>query len=398
MEKAFSTFDSVEAVRDSAMDLFHRHFPDVTPVASACAPGRVNFIGEHTDYSDGFVLPGAIPLYTAVVVGESDTGDESVVVSSSFGEDRRSCLHYERAGLFGDYPLGVASLMGFEGRRLRLAIHSNLPAGSGLSSSASLLVACVAAMSNFRGGEADLMECALMARRVENEFVGVPCGFMDQFAVAMGVSGKALLLDCLDNRWVEVDASFPDAEWVVIYSGLHRELASGGYAHKVEAVQAAMNRILSVDSSRRGVLRVLPSHRVSSLCERSGVAPGSIPLLEHVSSENARVHLMRHALERGDSCLAGRILQEGHRSLSEDFGVSTPPLDLFVSEAERLEGVLGVRLTGAGMGGSLVALVLREGSEETCDSMAALAHSLMSPDSAVYRIQKPAQGVQTWML
>lgn len=387
-------FLTPELLREDLTSRFHAAF-GASPEAGAVAPGRVNLIGEHTDYSQGFVLPAAIPLYTGVAVGHG-AGGELDVVSSTFGAERMPSQGLEKRGSFSDYVAGAVKLAGMEGLGLRFYIHGDLPAGSGLSSSASLLVALVTALSRLKGEPLEPMAAALLARRVENEFVGVPCGFMDQFAVAMGQEGAALFLDCQDNSFEAIDAELPGAEWLVVYSGLHRKLASGGYAHKVDAVRRAVSVLSLKHDLGEGLLRLVDARELEKLAAQAGLSPEDVALLVHVASENKRVFLMRHALQRKNPEEVGWILRDGHRSLSLDFGVSTPLLDGLVEFAESIPGVLGIRLTGAGMGGSLVALVRSQDCRVAATALQTYLVEHISPEGRVFAIGQPAGGVMGW--
>lgn len=385
-----------ESWKTRAVVGFKEAFGDSPRVVAVC-PGRVNLIGEHTDYSFGFVLPAAIPLYTAIGVGPGDPGTLTVV-SSAFGKESRSTALLAKKESFTDYLAGALWALGLQDRGLNVSVDSNLPAGSGLSSSASLLVGAVSALSAYQGSLLAPMDAARMAKRIENEFVGVPCGFMDQFAVAMGQEGQALMLDCLDLQYTPVPANLPNAEWVVIFSGLHRELASGGYAVKVDAVKRAVAKVAASMPHKEQFLRYVMPYDIGMLAPIYGVDEEEESVLKHVCSENFRVHRMRYALERGDQQAVGWLLHAGHESLSRLFAVSTPAIDSFVSALGALPGVLGVRLTGAGMGGSLVALVRKAEVLEVMQQLDTMIPSLLSPRGRAYRIGRPCDGVKTWTL
>jgi galactokinase len=356
----------------------------------------VNIIGEHTDYSAGFVFPAAIPLYTGVAVGTGTAG-ELKLFSTSFGELRLSSSDFGHRGDFGDYLAGAVKEMRLEGHALNILIHADLPAGSGLSSSASLLVSTVTALAAAQGRRLPPMEAALAARRVENDHVGVPCGFMDQFAVAMGIRGQALFLDCRDHHYEAVDASLPGAEWLVVYSGLSRKLSGGGYAHKVAAVKAALEGLRGLTDGD-DLLRTASPSQLRRLAAEAGLPEDALPLLQHVASENRRVLLLRYHLSRKDARSTGRVLVEGHESLSQDFGVSTPVLDRLVRHTCSLPGVLGMRLTGAGMGGSLIALVQRSHTVAVSEQLVEYLSAEVSSSGQVFVVGEPVQGVMGWTL
>ncbi|MBM4371122.1 MAG: hypothetical protein FJ098_05685, partial [Deltaproteobacteria bacterium] len=237
-------------------------------------------------------------------------------------------------------------------------IASTVPMSAGLSSSAALLLATARALEAAGATPpSEPLEAARAARQAENAFVGVPCGLMDQFIVACGVAGGACLLDCLDETWRVVQAELPDALWVVVASGIRRELTGGDYGSRVRASRAALERVREITSIPMEELRLLDPDLMAEACASARVDPEGARLLRHFVTENQRVLGMQEALEARDSGGAGALLSRGHWSLSRDFGVSLPVLDRFVRRCEGLSGCLGVRITGAGFGGSLVALV-----------------------------------------
>ncbi len=367
----------------------------VPPGAVGCAPGRVNLIGEHTDYSGGYVLPAAIPFYTVVAVGE---GQEAVnrLSSSTFGKTTFPTDEIVRRGTFDDYVAGAVREAGLTGRPVDLLVHNTLPPQAGLSSSASLLVAALAALAELQQKSWRPMDVALAARRVENEFIGVPCGFMDQFAVACGREDRALLLDCRDNRFIEVPAVVPGHRWLVVYSGVRRELASGGYKARVVALKGAVEMVVQRTGMTADFLRYHTQGDVAELAGRASLSAQDTDLMRHVCAENARVHAMRHALEGGDARAVGLLLQLGHRSLSRLFGVSTPQLDALVGYAATVTGVVGMRLTGAGMGGSLIALVREDSAGQAGERILTFVRENLSPDGSVHPIERFSGGVETW--
>ncbi len=396
----------------------------VEPQSQAVAPGRVNLIGEHTDYASGFVLPAAIPLYTCVLVAQG-SGQETVMVSTRFGEATIPATAVGNFDGFARYMAGAIQECRLEGTPLQILIHGNMPVEAGLSSSASLLVAAIAALgggarrapplfsrcgTNGQAAPAELrpagsrhlaehetrMGFALAARAVENDYVGVPCGLMDPFAVACAEPDYALLLDCLDNHHVSVRAVVPGHSWLVLYTGIRRQLTNGCYGANVEAVNEAMKKLDKVAGLKAShMLRTYSSEAVERAAKIAWVPPEHLPLLGHVAAENSRVHLMRHALERGDAQMVGTILRLGHDSLSQQFGVSLPEIDEFVGAAYEITGVVGMRLTGAGMGGSLLMLAKSDNLEELMIRVEGLARRTLSLDAEVFAVESFVDGV-TW--
>lgn len=323
-----------------------KRFEDVfgmQPMCAARAPGRVNLLGEHTDYNGGFVLPIAIPQDTEVAVGWSE--DE---VSRVYSADLDQLSQWQSGALpedFGRYVLGCVLILqqkGFTMKPLNFWVHSTVPMGSGLSSSAALEVATLRALRLLLNLDLSDEALALMAQEAEIQYAGVACGIMDQMASSLADTKNMLFLDTrtLERRAV----ALPEAtEILVLDSGVPRTLAGSGYnLRRAECEQAA--RLLGVEALRDVVepsaLDVLPE----PLRKRA----------RHVVTENARV------LEAAAGVTAGRfgaLMNASHLSLRDDYEVSTPLLDRLVTCLQVLPEVYGARLTGAGFGGACVALV-----------------------------------------
>jgi galactokinase len=322
------------------------------------APGRVNLIGEHTDYNDGFVMPAAIELSCWVAIAES--------------EDRRLVLHSQnlqetvevdldqsqplRRKRWSDYVQGVAVELQQHGEKLRganLLIHSEVPIGSGLSSSAAIEVASGLALLANSGAELDRLELARLCQRAENEFVGARCGIMDQFTACFGQAKHALLLDCrsLQYRPLPLPAG---VELVICDSGVRHELAAGEYNARRAQCEAGV-RVLA---RHRPDVRALRDASLDDL-ERNRSQLGEVIYrrCRHVVTENARVLQAAQALERRDLPDFGRLMGESHLSLRFDYEVSCPELDLLVDLAGKQQGVYGARMTGGGFGGCTINLV-----------------------------------------
>lgn len=305
----------------------------------AFAPGRVNLVGDHTDYAGGLALPMAVDLGTTVVgtaLGErvrlrSDARTDDADVALDVGDPAAARPEWAR------YVAGVVvelrPAIGFDGR-----VTTTLPVGAGLSSSAALELAVALAL----GFQGPPLELARLGQRAEQRASGVPCGLMDQLTSACGVAGHALLVDFATEAFEAVP--FPeDLEVLVVHSGQERALAGSAYAERRASCEAAAAEV--------GPLGSASEIDVSRLTD---------PLLRrrarHVVRECARVRAMAEALAVGDGAAAGRLMLESHASLRDDFEVSTPALDATVSRLTDLPGVLGARLTGAGFGGCVVAL------------------------------------------
>ncbi len=294
-----------DAVRRQAVERFHAAF-GAAPAKVGIAPARVNLIGEHVDYVGGLVLPAAVDRYVAVALATSEAWEVSSEIEGG--------LVYVRA-LAGALSRGP----------LRVAIASDVPAGAGLSSSAALLVAVVAALAPELAG----VEVARLCQAAEQASTGVQVGIMDQFASALGRQGHAILLDCstLEHQWIPLPA---DLSIAVVSSGISRSLAETPYNLRRQEAEAAV-------AGQGG--------------------PRLAPRLRHVISEISRTGQFAAALDHGDRALLGRLMNASHVSLRDDFEVSIPAVDRLVELAWGAPGCVGARIMGAGFGGSVVALV-----------------------------------------
>ncbi len=336
-----------DALRHAFAQLFGRE-----PEVVSESPGRVNLIGEHTDYNEGFVLPVAIDRRVTIAAAPAE-GKRVRVYSADFdARDEWPADAPRRTGRreWRDYVRGVAwSLLdaGYELRGADLAIAGDVPLGAGLSSSAALEVAVAGALSAVSEIEIEPGRLALLCQKAENQFVGVQCGIMDQFAGACSRAEHALLIDCrsLEMEHVELPQ---DVTIVVVDSKVPRRLGETAYNERREDCAAAA-RALGGTAIRDAV-----GHDVDRLPE---------PLnrrARHVISENRRVLEAVAALRSENLNRVGMLMYESHASLRDDFEVSTPELDLLVELASKTNGVLGARLTGAGFGGCTVNLVERD--------------------------------------
>jgi len=325
------------------------------------APGRVNLIGEHTDYNEGFVLPLAIDLGISIALLPTDDRRVTLTLDDTgetdgFDLDRIPL----RSGRWIDYVAGTAWAMGAADlpvRGFRGVLASDLPQGAGLSSSAALELASALALAGGEEPATDRMTLARIAQRGENEHVGVACGLMDQFASAMGEDGAALLLDCRSLAHRAVPLPLDEVAIVVTHSGSTRRLDRSAYNERraqCDAAAAAIARREPAVGSLRDVTAAMLDAAAASLD----------PVLErrarHVVEENGRVLETVAALDAGDVPTVGRLLSESHVSLRDLYDVSSPELDALVAIAAAVPGVLGARLTGAGFGGCTIALVRRE--------------------------------------
>ena len=322
------------------------------------APGRVNLIGEHTDYNEGFVLPMAIDR--AVVIAARRRHDRRVLLRAlDFGAASAfdlPAIAPDPAQPWSNYVRGVAFVL--QRRELELpgmeaVIAGDVPIGAGLSSSAAIEVATAVAWRALGGFDLDGVTLALLCQQAENEFVGMRCGIMDQFIATLGQAGHALLIDCRDlsHRPVPLPAG---VRIVVCDSRKRRGLVESAYNQRRQECEEAVRRLQAVLPGVRALRDVRPE----DLRQHQGLLPPSVlRRARHVVQENARVLASVAALEAGDLSTFGRLLNESHASLRDLYQVSCLELDALVEVAQAQPGCLGSRLTGAGFGGCTVSLV-----------------------------------------
>ncbi len=335
------------------------------PRVAASAPGRVNLVGGHTDYNDGWVLPAAIDRRTAVAA--RDRSDDRLRVYSAATDEERTVGPDDPTGGWTDYVAGVAWALREAGVPVGgadLAVASDVPVGAGLSSSAALEVAVAGALCELADGDADLgpLDLARACRRAENDFVGVSCGVLDQFAAVSGRRDHAVELDCrtLDGEFVPLDAD--RARLVAVDTNVHHELADSAYGER----RATCERGVELLAAELG--REIDALRDVSPAEFERVEdalPDPVRArCRHVVRENGRVREAAAALRAGEYGRVGSLMRESHASLREDYAVSCAELDAVVDIADGVGGVHGARMTGGGFGGSVVALVRPDAVEE----------------------------------
>ena len=324
------------------------------------APGRVNLIGEHTDYNLGFVMPVALDLATFVATAPSPDGQLRIC-----SEERQEMRTFDpaqigsaqRAGHWTDYPIGVAVELlrsGFTIAPANLLIHSTVPDGSGLSSSAALEVSSALAFLN--GRPLAPLDLARLCQRAERNFVGMPCGIMDQYISVFGKENSAVRIDCrsLEHRDVELPAG---VTFVAVNTMVKHALAGSAYKDRVRECAAAVEGLKKHFPAIESLRDVSPAQFES--------ASGSLPEVvarraRHVVTEDDRVERFVAACAAGDLALMGKLLVESHRSLQHDYEVSCAELDFLVDTAMAIDGVLGSRMTGGGFGGCTVTMLRPE--------------------------------------
>jgi galactokinase len=327
------------------------------------APGRVNLIGEHTDYNDGLVLPMAIGL--EIRVASMPRADRLVRLELSDGERGEFDLDRPGAprGSWVDYAAGVAIELDRRGVPLRgvdAVVDASLPAAIGLSSSAAFELALAWTLADAVPPPLSPLDLARAAQAAENDFVGVRCGLMDQAAVALGRRDAAVLLDCRSLEFAHVPATVSGHRWILIDSGSKRRLTESAYNARRAECEAAVAAIHRHDASVTS-LRDVDAPMLGRYASALGDGPRR--RAEHVVAENQRVVDAVSALQRGDAEALGDLLDASHASLRDLYEVSSPELDDLVATAHSVDGMVGARLTGAGFGGCVVALV-HEGAVE----------------------------------
>jgi len=342
---------------------FREHF-GTQPAFIARAPGRVNLLGEHVDYNDGFVLPVAIDR--AVYLAASPTPDNMVTVHAldlneqvTFSIKELSTKQDLKGATLPDwalYPAGVAWSLheaGLEISGLRAVITSDVPIGAGLSSSAALEVGFAVVWQALGGWQIARVELAQFCQRAENRYVGVNCGLMDQFASACGVEGHALFFDTRSLEWQPAPL-FPATAIIVADSGVRHSLTTSAYNERRAACEQAVTLLKKYKPDIQALRDISPVE----FAAYSVYLPETIrKRAEHVVKEIARVESALSALRRNDEQAFGALMYSGHASISKLYEVSTPELDTLVELARNLPGCIGARLTGGGFGGCTVNLV-----------------------------------------
>jgi len=362
------------------------------------SPGRVNLIGEHTDYNDGWVFPAALNFGTDVAARRGGDRMLRVVAPRMAAEDQAPLddLRPADGPQWTRYVRGSAAVLqeaGCDVPGAELFIDSDLPIGAGLSSSASLELGVVVALMTLAGCPIERPTLARLGQRVENDIVGVRTGIMDQLAVAGGVDGHALLIDCrtLETEPVPVPA---EVRVLVLDSAAPRALADSAYNQRRAECETALRALRAVEPGLRALRDVTPQ-----LLSAHQGRLDEVPLrrARHVVTENQRVLDAAAALRRADVGRFGRLMADSHASLRDDYEVSGPELDTLVDLAAQTPGVLGARLTGAGFGGCAVALVTADRAQQAADVIAERYRSATGlPGGAV--ICTPSEGTHVrWM-
>ncbi len=378
-------------VPDEILKLFDEHFGTGSTPEIYRAPGRVNLIGEHTDYNLGFVFPIALEMACYVAIAPSDHGKLRVYSRDTATEFAIPISHIGEAkpsGAWSDYVVGVARELVRSGLRLDpcdLYVASEVPAGSGLSSSAAIEVASAIALLGSR--KLERLDIAILAQRAETQFVGMPCGIMDQYASVFGRDGAAIQLDCrsLTHKYIELPRTLAI---VAVNSLVKHELGTSAYRHRVaecrEAVEAVQRTHPEVESLRDVTPEMFEEVKDS--------IPG-IPRrrARHVISDSQRVLELGDAAKAHDLIGMGKLFLASHRSMKEDYEITCPEIDFLVEKAIELPGVYGARMTGGGFGGCTVNLVAPDAVDRFRDELATAYEEKFNIKPTFYDCQ-PASG------
>jgi galactokinase len=335
------------------------------------APGRVNLIGEHTDYNGGFVLPCPLEFGTYLLIRENGT-DKVRLSTMNFpysAEIPLNEISRPHGNEWVNYPLGVFDQFvkhGIQPRGVDLLFSGNIPNGAGLSSSASIEMVTTVALNDLLGGGLSKIDQIKIGRAAENEFVGMNCGIMDQFVITMGKANSALFLNCRSLEYELVSMDLKGYFIIIANSNKRRELAGSKYNERV----AECTEALKILSQYRPLIDLSDMELDEFLTLQEKISSETIrKRAHHVISENYRVLQAVNALKSGDLTTFGSLMNKSHASLKHDYEVTGFELDTLVEEAQKIPGILGARMTGAGFGGCTVNLIRNSSVDEFITSV-----------------------------
>ena len=374
---------------ESAVATYTRQF-GTGPAAAAMAPGRVEIMGNHTDYNGGFVLPAALDRAT-VMAGSAVEGNTIILHAADFRRTAKfdvRALARDPQNSWASYVLGVIVQLQKQGVQIggfSAVIHSNVPGGAGLSSSAALEVAAALLLKQLFPYEANPMQIARLCQQAENEFVGVQCGILDQFASVFGINDGLLFLDCLTLEHSAVKMGRGDIALVICDSNVKHALTGGDYnTRRAECMAAAAHfgrqllRAVTLEEFNAGK-HLLPENQRKRA--------------EHVLNEDRRVLAMREAAHAGNTEVMGRLLAEGQASCRDLFENTSPEIDLLAEMAAQIPGCIGAKMTGGGWGGCTINLVYADAADEFCRTLAESYQERTGTIASVYAC-RAAQGAR----
>ena len=366
------------------------------PVWLVAAPGRVNLIGEHTDYNDGFVFPMAIERYTIIAAAPHD-GNESTVFSVNKNE--AAVIQTDGSSqppehvVWSSYVQGTVQCAfeaGLRAKPFRAIINSDVPLGGGLSSSASLEVAVATLIEAMTGRQFDPIQKALLCQKAEHRFAKMPCGIMDQLITVLGQAGHAMLLDCRSKVPKMIPMEDPNVSVLIVNSNVKHELTGSEYPDRRRQCEKAA-KLLGVPMLRDAALPLLESAHRRFEQETDGDC--CYRRAKHVITENDRTTAMASALLQKDWGTCGQLMGASHWSMKEDFEITCPEIDCLVEIALSVEGVIGSRMTGGGFGGCTVSLIETQRTAKVLETIADRYQSATGIVPTAF-VTQPAQGAR----
>ncbi len=378
----------------SLYDIFNKVFSSSKEsLIECCAPGRVNLIGEHTDYNDGFVCPMAIDKYNTIIARPRSDGKIRMcsIPEEEMAEWSIDGPVAKEGPKWALYPKGVTEILRQKGllkRGMDAVVRSTVPLGGGLSSSAAFEVCTGLTLLEINNAKMGMVDLALAGQWAEHNYPGMPCGIMDQFISAMGEKGHALLLDCRDRSTKQVPLDDPDVLVLIANSNVKHELVSGEYQARRNQCEAAVSWL----QKKNPKLKSLRDASVQMLEDnRMGMDPTAYKRAHHVITEIARTTAFGDALIKHDYNLCGKLMYESHASLRDDYAVSCSELDVLVEIARTVPGVFGARMTGGGFGGCIVSLVKTEAADKLTKTLKTEYKKKVGKETTIFTTV-PSQG------
>lgn len=376
-------------MKDKLLDIFKQKFGDFGDIRAYFAPGRVNLIGEHTDYNGGHVFPCALTIGTYAVARKRDDdklrfysmnfeniGIIETSVENLKNEDKDNWANYSKGVIWALQNEGFKISSGFD-----VAICGTIPNGSGLSSSASLEVLTCFICQDLYDIDIDMIKNALIGQKAENDFIGVNCGIMDQFAIAMGKKDSAIFLDTSDLSFEYAPVVLKDSNIVILNTNKKRGLGDSKYNERRAECEKALEMLKTVtDINSLGDLTVEKFDELKSVINDEIL----IKRAKHAVSENERTVKAVEALNANDLKTFGELMIKSHESLRDDYEVTGIELDTIVNEALKQEGVIGARMTGAGFGGCGVAIVKSENTNDFINNVGNAYKNIIGYDASFY--------------
>lgn len=380
--------------------IFREKFGEEFPLAASIAPGRVNLLGEHTDYNDGFVFPMAVD-YETVMIGSTNDDKLLEVFSVDFKDqvqiDLDTELSFNKEKSWINYILGIIQEFRALGHSIKgtfIVFGGDVPQSSGLSSSASVEVACARLIRRLNNITMDEVELVKLCQRAENHFVGVQCGIMDQFVSNLGDKDKAMVLDCRDYTYDLVPFKLQNHSILIVNTLKPRQLVESAYNTRraeceqgVEILQSKYPEVKALRDAELNMLEAFQSQMPDNVFRRC----------RHVISDNQRVLKAKQALAENDLETFGQLLYEGHQSLREDYEVTGKELDTIIDESKKIPGVLGARMTGAGFGGCAITLIENNAIEEYSKKITQSYKKIIGHTCEIYKTTA-ANGAQDYFL